>query len=251
LSALFHISDLHFGREDREALDWFADVVATERPAGIIITGDVTQAARRREFAAATEWLKRLDAPVSIEIGNHDIPVYNPLKRAFFPYDRYRRLSRQIERPLDVEGIHIVPLRTATRGQWRSNWSWGVVRGSSLEGAIAALRQVPEDHLAVVACHHPLWDDPALASSGKTRGGRRALEALAAAGAHAVLSGHVHDPFDIVWEGGTRPVRLIGAGTLSERIRDTSPSFNEIRRDGDRLSVRVRSAGEALDSSRS
>ncbi|MEV9058621.1 hypothetical protein AB0097_27510, partial [Klebsiella pneumoniae] len=59
--------------------------------------------------------------------------------------------------------------------------------------------------------------------------GAQALVALARAGADAVLTGHVHDPFDIAHEIEGRTVRMIGAGTLSERVRITPPSFNEIR----------------------
>jgi hypothetical protein len=44
-----------------------------------------------------------------------------------------------------------------------------------------------------------------------------------------VLTGHVHDPFDIAHGVNGRTIRLIGAGTLSERTRTTPPSFNEIR----------------------
>ena len=35
-------------------------------------------------------------------------------------------------------------------------------------------------------------------------------------------------------------VRMIGAGTLSQRVRSTPPSFNELRWDGERLEVKVR-----------
>ena len=55
-----------------------------------------------------------------------------------------------------------------------------------------------------------------------------ALVRLAAAGADAVLSGHVHDPFDRTHDAGGRAIRLIGAGTLSERLRDTPPSYNRL-----------------------
>ena len=66
-----------------------------------------------------------------------------------------------------------------------------------------------------------------------------ALEALGRAGAHAVLSGHVHDPFDLPAPAGGRTLRLIGAGTLSERVRATRPSFNELRIEGKALETRV------------
>ena len=56
----------------------------------------------------------------------------------------------------------------------------------------------------------------------------------------AVLSGHVHDPFDLVQETANGPVRMIGAGTLSQRVRSTPPSFNELHWDGERLEVCVR-----------
>jgi hypothetical protein len=54
------------------------------------------------------------------------------------------------------------------------------------------------------------------------------LAALAAAGAQAVLSGHVHDAFDLMVETGSGPIRLIGAGTLSQRLRATRPSYNRL-----------------------
>jgi hypothetical protein len=56
----------------------------------------------------------------------------------------------------------------------------------------------------------------------------KALEVLSAAGAHAILTGHVHDPFDIAHEVAGRTVRLIGAGALSERVRARPPSFDVI-----------------------
>jgi hypothetical protein len=63
---------------------------------------------------------------------------------------------------------------------------------------------------------------------------------LVEAGADAVLSGHVHDAFDIAHHDAGRVVRLIGAGTLSERVRATPPSFNEIRVGAKGLEVTAR-----------
>ena len=55
-----------------------------------------------------------------------------------------------------------------------------------------------------------------------------------------MLSGHVHDPFDMRHECGAHTIRTIGAGTLSERVRATPPSFNELRIEGGKLEVVVR-----------
>ncbi|MAW99120.1 MAG: metallophosphoesterase, partial [Sphingomonas sp.] len=46
MTRLFHVSDLHFGAEDRSALHWFARLVTDERPDAVIVTGDLTMRAR-------------------------------------------------------------------------------------------------------------------------------------------------------------------------------------------------------------
>ncbi|MGI4878888.1 MAG: metallophosphoesterase family protein [Janthinobacterium lividum] len=234
---LFHVSDLHFGTEDPDALAWFAAAVAAERPDAVLMTGDLTASARRREFAAATDWLAGLGVPVTVELGNHDMPVFNLWERFTDPYRRYDRLERAIERPLVLPGVSIVPLRTATRAQFRNNWALGVVRPHRLAEALAALAAAPAADIKIVACHHPLTGS---APRNRTRGGEAALRAIAAAGADAVISGHTHDPFDAMWTDGARPVRLIGAGTLSERLRSSPPSFNVLAVEAATLSVTSR-----------
>ena len=92
MTRLFHVSDLHFGRQDQAAIDWFAATVHAERPAAVICTGDLTQRARSREFEAATRFLESLPVPVTIEPGNHDLPYFNLFERFVRPYRRYGRL---------------------------------------------------------------------------------------------------------------------------------------------------------------
>jgi len=237
MSTLFHVSDLHFGREDPGALAWFARAVRDERPDAVIITGDLTMRARAHEFAAASAWLKALEVPVSIEVGNHDLPYFNLLKRMFRPYARFERIERALERPLALADADIIPLRTTARAQWRTNWSHGVVTKRRLAVTVGALTTRQTERVAIVTCHHPLIDREGGQAEGRTRGGRAALSALAEAGADLILSGHVHDPFDISWTGGARSVRMIGAGTLSERVRESPPSFNEITIDGSAVEV--------------
>lgn len=244
MTRLFHVSDVHFGREDREAIDWFGRKVREEQPDAVIMTGDLTMRARAREFSAAAKWLESLGRPVTVEVGNHDLPYFNLWARFVTPYKRYEALEHMIERPLDVKGIAIVPLKTTARFQWRLNWSKGHVSTRSLQESLALVEAAPGGDLIFVAAHHPLIEVGTAATS-KTRRGRVALEALATAGAHAVLTGHVHDPFDVAHEVNGRTVRLIGAGTLSERVRSKPPSFNEIRVDGASFETVARFKGEA------
>jgi 3',5'-cyclic AMP phosphodiesterase CpdA len=244
MTRLFHVSDVHFGREDREAIDWFGRKVQEEQPDAVIMTGDLTMRARAGEFAAAGKWLESLNRPVTVEVGNHDLPYFNLWARFVTPYKRYKTIERMIEKPLDVKGVSVVPLKTTARFQFRTNWSKGYVSTRSLQESLALVEAVPKDDLIFIAAHHPLVEAGTLATS-KTRRGREALHALATAGAHAVLTGHVHDPFDIAHEVEGRTVRLIGAGTLSERVRSQPPSFNEIRIDGGSFETIARFKGEA------
>jgi 3',5'-cyclic AMP phosphodiesterase CpdA len=107
------------------------------------------------------------------------------------------------------------------------NLSKGLIKPAALSRTLKGLAAARSAGLRLVACHHPLIDG-ATRGTGSTRGGREALAAMARAGAHAVLSGHVHDAFDLTVETAGGPIRMIGAGTLSERLRATRPSFNRL-----------------------
>lgn len=225
---LYHVSDVHFGYEDRAALDWFAGEVAREAPALVICTGDLTMRGSAREFALAQDWLAALPAPLVLTPGNHDVPYYHHmLRRLIRPYDRYRALEAAVGRDTGPDPVAVVPLKTIARAQLRLNWSKGRVSTGDLDAALQGLAHQAAKPLRLVAGHHPLVDADT-EGSGSTRGGKAALAALARGGAQAVLSGHVHDPFDMTLVADGLPIRLIGAGTLSQRLRASPPSFNRI-----------------------
>ncbi len=244
---LFHISDIHFGLEDNRALRWLKDEIARQRPDAIAITGDLTMRARHHEFEAACSWIQGLDVPVTVEIGNHDMPYFNLMERFLDPYRRFRGIEDKVEQELDLPGLAIVPLKTVRRWQPRWPWSKGWVTGPALEKCLAAIDALPAGMRALVACHHPLRE-VGTQGTALTKHGEHALTELAKRGVLGVLSGHVHDAFDIVERTDAGPVRMIGAGTLSKRTRSTPPGFNELHWDGDKLEVVVRNL-EALPTS--
>ncbi|MGD8325142.1 MAG: metallophosphoesterase, partial [Gammaproteobacteria bacterium] len=74
---LLHISDLHFGRpyvpEAGEALQRIAPSLELD---AIVVTGDISQRAKAREFEAARRFLDRLPSvPMLVIPGNHDVPL--------------------------------------------------------------------------------------------------------------------------------------------------------------------------------
>ena len=81
MKTLAHISDLHFGRTDPERVKGLEDELARARPDLVVVSGDLVQRARVSHFIAARAFLDRLPFPYLVIPGNHDIPVFNPLKR--------------------------------------------------------------------------------------------------------------------------------------------------------------------------
>ena len=236
---LFHLSDIHFGLEDTRALEWVVECIASEKPTAVLITGDLTMRARHREFAAACRWIAALGPPVTVEVGNHDMPYFNLAERFVDPYRRFRAVEAVLEKQLDLPGISIVPLKTVTRAQWRFPWSNGWVTAKALTETLAALDALPAGKRALVTAHHPLTErDP----KGKrlTINGNRAMEELARRNVLGILTGHVHDAFDLTQQTANGPLRMIGAGTLSKRIRSTPPSFNELTVSDAGVVVKVR-----------
>ncbi len=241
---LLHFSDIHFGLEDPRAIAWAADCVAREKPDAVVITGDHTMRARRREFAAAVRWISALPAPVTVGVGNHDLPYFNLLERFLDPYRRFKGIEALVERKLDLGDLVIVPLKTTARAQPRFNWSKGWISETALDHALAEIDALPEHARVLVASHHPLVET-GTRGTALTRHGHRALEELAKRSkVLGVLSGHVHDPFDLTAQTDFGPVRMIGAGTLSKRLRSTPPSFNELIIDGRTITVRARNLEE-------
>lgn len=242
---LFHLSDIHFGLQDERALKWVEDCIAREQPHALAITGDLTMRARHREFDAANAWINSLDVPVTVEVGNHDIPYFNLYRRFFTPYHRFKAIERKVETELDLPNLAIVPLRTTTRAQWqRFPWSNGWVTERALRHCLEAIDAHPAGTRILVTAHHPLTERRERDGKLLTINGTRAMEALASRKVMAVLTGHIHDPFDLVAQTSAGPLRMVGAGTLSKRIRSTPPSFNEIVIDGDRLQVEARNLEE-------
>jgi 3',5'-cyclic AMP phosphodiesterase CpdA len=243
---LFHVSDVHFGVEHKEALAWFADAGRRERPDAVICTGDLTQRATHKQFDHARELFESLDTPVTLEPGNHDMPYYNLWERFTRPYKRYGALADSVGAALSFEHCVIVSLKTTVRIQPRFPWSDGYVHKHALAETLQEIVELPADgRYKIVTCHHPLL--PAKPEEkNPTIGGGDAFAALADAGVDAILTGHVHVPFDLIRASGNQSIRMVGAGTLSTRLRGAEPGYNVVTYDRDAgLGVEQRVFGSA------
>ena len=89
MKTIAHISDVHFGREDPASVLGLLESVTAARPDVVVVSGDLTQRAKKRQFRAARAFLRELPlVPQIVVPGNHDVSATNLFERAVRPLAR-------------------------------------------------------------------------------------------------------------------------------------------------------------------
>ncbi len=235
---LFHISDIHFGREDENALAQVETQFRLHKPAALVVSGDVSQRGKRSEFRAARRWLDKFNAPRIVVPGNHDTPLLHLPARIVAPFDRFDEYFLKFRDALSLSGTYISGLNTARGWQARRNWAEGSVNLEDLDAEISRVEDQTST-LNFLTCHHPFEPHPDAPLQTRTSRGSRASEALAKSRFGFLLVGHVHKPsVNKVVHGECSYISLC-AGTLSNRLRDMKPSFNLIEITEDHVDARA------------
>ncbi|MCB1676167.1 MAG: metallophosphoesterase [Halioglobus sp.] len=226
---LLHISDTHFGtvvEAVREALLRFARL---QKPDIVLLSGDITQRARRGQFVSARHFIWQLACPVLAVPGNHDIPLFNLLARWLHPYGNYRAvLGEDLEPEFENDSLLLVGVNT-TRAARHKN---GEVSQQQIARVTRRLHRARPGQLRVVMQHHPVRAVEESDVSNLLIGRERAVPAWVDAGMDILLAGHIHLPYVRPLQGATgRKGWTVQAGTaLSRRIRGAVPnSVNLIR----------------------
>lgn len=224
-----HLADLHFGREDRAALEAATNLIREAGAEAVVVSGDLTQRGKREEFETARAWLDSLKLPALCVPGNHDTPLLNLPARASDAFGRFNRYFGDRAGPVSLPGVSIRGLNTARGWQARMNWAEGSVSLSELSSVI----DEQDEGVRLIACHHP-FESPAKARlTTATRRGEQASRRLASSPVSVLLTGHVHTPHAEIIRNGDGAYLAITAGTLSTRLRMKPPAFNLITiRDG-------------------
>ncbi len=229
LTVLVHLSDLHMGAEIPAVVDALVDRVNSINPDAVLVSGDLTQRARAKQFRAAKALLSRLEAPTHVVPGNHDIPLLNPLARAFWPFRRYEQeFLRSWVDAVQVRNVRILRLNSVRP----ERHARGRVTSLQRRAALLMMSDVPDDHLLLVLLHHPPVVKQAEATVASLINGDQIMNEWCDARVHLVLSGHIHEQFLLPCRSAGKHVTwVLNAGTAtSSRLRRGYPnSFNTIR----------------------
>lgn len=230
---LLHLSDLHFGAHDENLVRAVERQADELNPDLVAISGDFTQRARPEQFRAACEFLETLrdhGHEVLGVAGNHDVPLYDVLRRFLSPLARYRRFIDETLCPfIELPGVAVLGINTARSLTFKD----GRINSKQVQFIRDTFARIPRRATRVLVTHHPLL---ALEVAGKVERpvGRQemALDAVEEAGVDMLLAGHHHhasslDASDLVTRAGG--VLVVQAGTAtSTRVREQEQSFNVI-----------------------
>ena len=240
MKTLAHISDLHFGRLDPKVLEPLRSKLHALAPNLLVVSGDLTQRARKSQFRDAREYLDTLPKPQLVVPGNHDIPLYNVFKRFLAPLANYRRaMGDDLEPDYFDDEMAVVGVNTARSLVFKG----GRINEKQAEAVRAKLCGQPEGVTKVVVTHHP-FDVPKHSGEEDQIVGRArmALEKLAGCGADLLLSGHLHEGH--VGHTAERyriagvSALVVQAGTAtSSRTRESPNSFNLLRVEDNHVEV--------------
>jgi 3',5'-cyclic AMP phosphodiesterase CpdA len=216
---------LHFGRLDRPVAEGLVADLARQKPDLLVVSGDFTQRARERQFRAAAEYLKRLPTPQLVIPGNHDVPLFDVVRRFVAPLSRYKRLISNDLRPMyrDDE-LMVLGLNSTRSFTHKSGW----LSEEQLLDVRTRMRDVPKGVVKVVVTHHPFIPPPRERHADVIRHGETYLDELADCGVDLLLAGHLHlayhDDLRSHYKAAKRSTLSIQAGTATSTRRRGEPN---------------------------
>ena len=236
MSLLIQISDPHFGTEQPPVVEALVRLVRRTSPDLVVLSGDITQRARRRQFRAARAFVDRLGAPALLAIpGNHDIALFGATTRLFKPYANFRRaFGPDLEPTFESDRLLALALNTTRRYRHVD----GEVSPAQIERVARRLERATATQLRIVIVHHPVCVTRPEDDANLLHGHARAVRRWTAAGADLIMGGHIHLPFVCALHDRhadlPRRAWAVQAGTaVSRRVRNgIGNSVNLIRYGG-------------------
>lgn len=233
MASIIQISDTHFGTEQPPVVNALVEMVHTQAPDLVVLSGDITQRARSRQFQAAREFVDRLQARNLLIIpGNHDIPLFDIFTRAFRPYAKYsRQFGDDLEPVHHSQHLLVITVKTTRRYRHVD----GEVSQDQIKRVAELLKTATPSQLRIVVTHQPVNVLRPQDEENLLHGHEAAIRSWSAAGADIIMGGHIHLPYVCALhkslDGLPRKTWAVQAGTaVSSRVRhEAGNSINLIR----------------------
>lgn len=233
MTTLLQISDPHFGTERPQVVEALLRFAHDLAPDVAILSGDITQRARRDQFERARVFADALAAPRLLAIpGNHDVPLFNLVARVATPYANFDRAFGP-EREPTFAG-HDVLLVTVDTTRWYRHKD-GEVAAAQIDRVSRRLRDATVSQVRIVVAHHPVFAIKPSDEANVLHGHAAAIRAWSSAGADLIVGGHIHLPYVRAlrehYPDLAREMYVVQAGTaVSSRVRhEAGNSVNVFR----------------------
>lgn len=233
MTRILHLTDLHFGFHRSELVGPLSARIEELRPDLVIASGDITHRGLPAQMRLAQDFLARITAPVMLMPGNHDVPLLNPIARLFWPFAGFREyFGPDLTPTADVGQTRVFALNSADPYSWQR----GLIRRGEIGRVVGGIDPQATN---IVALHHPMQQLPGI-DKQPARRADEAMRRLQNAGAHIVLSGHLHRwAVDKVLATGAYPriLQIQGGTALCARLSDMRNEFALLVVDGTEVEI--------------
>lgn len=230
---IIHFSDLHFGRIQDQVLNDLNQYMEnnTDLINLVILTGDLTQRAKKEQFIAAKDFLLKIKVPVFVVPGNHDVPLYNLFLRFFSPYSRFKKyMGNLISNYYEDESIAVFGLWTVNPLTVQA----GKISESDIMAVTEKFKEVEDHKIKILAGHHPIatYEEPKI---------KKLFEKLIELKPDFLMWGHDHQSSIKYFDEKKQmlPLMLASGTTISSRVRAEANSFNLITIKGQSVKIQT------------
>jgi 3',5'-cyclic AMP phosphodiesterase CpdA len=232
MRTIVHISDLHFGRTEPDLEEALRAKILERKPDLIIVSGDLTQRATKKQFLEAELFFSSLPFPIFIVPGNHDVPLYSFWKRFSRPYANYQKhISDDLEPEYLDDEMAVVGINTVRILRMKE----GSVNDLQTKRVYHMLHGLKENIFKIIVSHHP-FNIPKGHYKRPLSRSRKFWKFFEDMRIDLFLSGHLHDTLthrkDAPYKIDPNGSLIIQAGTaISTRRRKEGNAFNIITLD--------------------